>query len=47
MKKLNKYHFCEKDYLWNPSTWAGEFCKYAKGIIGDSVAMYDETIEQT
>ena len=42
-----KHHVYEKIYIWNPSTCTCENGKYSASIIGDSVIIYDETIEAT
>ena len=38
---------CEKICIWNPSTCTYENDKNLGNIIGDSVIMYDENMEQT
>ena len=45
--ECKKYHICEKDYIWNPSTCVCEYRKYLASIIDDSVITEDEIIAET
>ena len=38
---------CQKDYIWNPVTCNCENGKYLASVIGDSVIMCDDIIEET
>ena len=42
-----KKHICGKDRIWNPATFSYKNGKYLASIIGDSVIMCKEIIEQT
>ena len=44
--KCRKNHVCEKDYIWNPATCRCENGKYLASIIGESLNMLDEIIEE-
>ena len=40
-----KYHICEKDYVWNPSTCDCENGKYLTIIMNDSTIISDEVTD--
>ena len=39
-----KHHICEKDYIWNPSTYSYKNHVYLASITEDSVTTCDEII---
>ena len=39
-----KRNLCEKDYIWNRSTYSCEYWKYLASIMDDSVIMWGEVI---
>ena len=40
-----KHHICEKDYIWNPSTYSYKNHIYLASITEDSVTTCDDTID--
>ena len=43
--ECTKYHVCEKDYIWSPSTCICENGKYLASIIVNSVIRCGEIID--
>ena len=42
---IKKYHICEKDHIWNPSTCDCENGKYLTIIMNDSTIICDEVTD--
>ena len=40
--ECKKHHICEKDYIWNRSTWSCENSKYVGSTIDNSVTSCNE-----
>ena len=43
--ECKKHHICEKDYVWNPTTYSCENGKYLASIMDDSMIICDEVIK--
>ena len=43
-QKSKRISYVQKDYIWNPATWACENDKYLASIIDDSVITCGEII---
>ena len=45
--ECQKYHICEKDYVWNPATCSCKNGKCLASFIGNSVITCDHIIKET